>query len=95
MNSQHLKIGFLASGSGSSARAIVAALESGELAGEARLMVSNNRSAPALEFARAKKPTLPSSSPEQLREGRLSRERKRKGRLKPPRPLLRKLQIDR
>jgi transposase len=49
----------------------------------------------ALEFARAKKPTLPSSSPEQLREGRLSRERKRKGRLKPPRPLLRKLQIDR
>lgn len=52
MSLQHLKIGFLASGSGSSARAIVAAMKAGELAGEARLMVSNNRSAPALEFAR-------------------------------------------
>jgi phosphoribosylglycinamide formyltransferase-1 len=49
---QHLKIGFLASGSASSARAIVAAMQAGELAGEARLMVSNNRSAPALDFAR-------------------------------------------
>jgi phosphoribosylglycinamide formyltransferase-1 len=49
---QPLKIGFLASGGGSSARAIVKALESGELAGEARLMVSNNKSAPALDFAR-------------------------------------------
>ncbi len=52
MSSQALSIGFLASGSGSSARAIVGALEAGELAGEARLMVSNNRSAPALDFAR-------------------------------------------
>ena len=51
MSAQYLRIGFLASGSGSSARAIVAACEAGELAGEARLMVSNNRSAPALEFA--------------------------------------------
>jgi phosphoribosylglycinamide formyltransferase-1 len=49
---QYLKIGFLASGSASSARAIVAAMQAGELAGEARLMVSNNKSAPALEFAR-------------------------------------------
>jgi phosphoribosylglycinamide formyltransferase-1 len=52
LSSQHLKIGFLASGSGSSARAIVAAIEAGELPGEARLMVSNNKSAPALDFAR-------------------------------------------
>jgi len=52
LSSQYLKIGFLASGSASSARAITAAMEAGTLAGEARLMVSNNRSAPALEFAR-------------------------------------------
>jgi phosphoribosylglycinamide formyltransferase-1 len=51
LSSQHLKLGFLASGSASSARAIVAALEAGDLAGEARLMVSNNKSAPALAFA--------------------------------------------
>jgi phosphoribosylglycinamide formyltransferase-1 len=49
--SQPLKIGFLASGNGSSARAIVAAIQAGELAAEARLLVSNNRSAPALAFA--------------------------------------------
>ena len=53
MSFQYLKIGFLASGAGSSARAVVAALEAGELAGEARLLVSNNRGAPALDFARA------------------------------------------
>jgi phosphoribosylglycinamide formyltransferase-1 len=49
---QPLRIGFLASGSGSAARAIVAACEAGELAVEPRLMVSNNKSAPALDFAR-------------------------------------------
>jgi phosphoribosylglycinamide formyltransferase-1 len=49
---QGLKIGFLASGAASSARAIVAALESGALPGEARVMISNNKSAAALEFAR-------------------------------------------
>jgi phosphoribosylglycinamide formyltransferase-1 len=47
-----LKIGFLASANGSSARAIVAGIERGELAAQARLMVSNNKSAPALAFAR-------------------------------------------
>jgi phosphoribosylglycinamide formyltransferase-1 len=52
VTSQKLKLGFLASGAGSSARAIVAAIEAGALAAEARLMVSNNKSAPALEFAR-------------------------------------------
>jgi len=49
--SSSLKLGFLASGNGSSARAIVAAIRAGELAAEPRLMVSNNRSAPALAFA--------------------------------------------
>ena len=51
MTTQLLKLGFLASGNGSSARAIVAAIAAGDLAAEARLMVSNNRSAPALTFA--------------------------------------------
>jgi phosphoribosylglycinamide formyltransferase-1 len=49
--SRPLKLGFLASGNGSSARAIVAAIKAGELAAEARLLVSNNKSAPALAFA--------------------------------------------
>lgn len=51
MISSSLKLGFLASGNGSSARAIVGAIRAGELAAEPRLMVSNNRSAPALAFA--------------------------------------------
>jgi phosphoribosylglycinamide formyltransferase 1 len=49
--SSPLKLGFLASGNGSSASAVVGAIRAGELAAEARLMVSNNRSAPALAFA--------------------------------------------
>lgn len=53
MISLPMKLGFLASGNGSSARAIVAAITTGGLAAEARLMVSNKREAPALEFARA------------------------------------------
>ena len=48
---QTLKLGFLASGNGSSARAIVAAIRAGELAAEPRLLVSNNRTAPALAYA--------------------------------------------
>ncbi|HEY2753065.1 formyltransferase family protein, partial [Phenylobacterium sp.] len=51
MSSPLLKLGFLASGNASSARAIVTAIHAGELAAEARLLVSNNRSAPALSFA--------------------------------------------
>lgn len=51
MISRPLKLGFLASGNGSSARAILAAIKAGDLAAEARLMVSNNRHAPALAFA--------------------------------------------
>ena len=46
-----LKLGFLGSGNGSSARAIIAAIRSGELAAEARLVVSNRREAPLLDWA--------------------------------------------
>jgi phosphoribosylglycinamide formyltransferase-1 len=49
--SKPLKLGFLASGNGSSARAIVAAIAAGELDAAPRLMVSNNKSAAALAFA--------------------------------------------
>jgi phosphoribosylglycinamide formyltransferase-1 len=48
-----VNLGFLASGNGSSARAIVRAIQAGELVATPRLMVSNNRSAPALAFAEA------------------------------------------
>lgn len=48
-----LKLGFLASRNGSSLRAIVGAIEARELAAEARLVVSNNRKAAALDFAAA------------------------------------------
>ena len=51
MISRPLKIGFLASGNGTSARAILAAIRAGDLAAEPRLMVSNNKSAAALAFA--------------------------------------------
>jgi len=51
--SQPLKLGFLASNNGSSFRAILAAIEAGTLAAEARLVVSNRREAPALAFAAA------------------------------------------
>lgn len=47
-----LKLGFLASRGGSSMRAILAAIEAGELAAEARLAISNNADAPALRHAR-------------------------------------------
>ena len=53
MNSRALRLGFLASRNGSSARAIVAAAKAGTLAAEPRLMVSNNRTAPALVWAEA------------------------------------------
>ena len=48
-----LRLGFLASHTGSSLRAIVAAIEEGELDAEAVLVISNNGDAPALAFARA------------------------------------------
>ena len=46
-----LKLGFLGSGNGSSAQAIIGAIRSGELAAEARLVVSNRREAPLLDWA--------------------------------------------
>lgn len=51
MNSHPIRLGFLGSGGGSSARAIVAAIRAGELAAEARLIVSNNRKTEVLAFA--------------------------------------------
>ncbi|MDB5494957.1 MAG: purN [Phenylobacterium sp.] len=51
MIGQPLRLGFLASGTGSSARAIVEAIRAGALAAETRLMVSNNRGAAMLAFA--------------------------------------------
>lgn len=49
-----LKLGFLASGNGSSAEAIVGAIADGSLAAEARLLVSNRKNAPALAWAQAR-----------------------------------------
>jgi len=47
-----MNLAFLASNNGSSLRAIVAAIEAGDLAATPRLVVSNRKAAPALEFAR-------------------------------------------
>jgi phosphoribosylglycinamide formyltransferase-1 len=49
-----IRLGFLASGNGSSAAAILAAIDRGELAAEAALMVSNRRDAAALQWASAR-----------------------------------------
>jgi phosphoribosylglycinamide formyltransferase 1 len=49
--SSPLKVGFLASGFGSSAKAIIEASQDGRLAADPRLLVSNNRKAPALDWA--------------------------------------------
>lgn len=46
-----LRLGFLASGNGSSARAILAAIRAGELDAEPRVLISNNRTAPAMALA--------------------------------------------
>ncbi|TAJ73210.1 MAG: phosphoribosylglycinamide formyltransferase [Phenylobacterium sp.] len=54
MISRPLKLGFLASGNGSSAEAIVDAVAGGALAAEARLLVSNKKAAPALDWATAR-----------------------------------------
>jgi len=57
--SRPLKLGFLASGNGSSAEAIVTAIARGDIAAEPRLLVSNKRGAPALDWAQARAvPTL-------------------------------------
>lgn len=49
-----LKLGFLASGNGSSAEAIVDAIAAGLLDAEARLIVSNKKTCPAFEWAAGK-----------------------------------------
>ncbi|HEX2802258.1 MAG TPA: phosphoribosylglycinamide formyltransferase [Phenylobacterium sp.] len=51
MTKSPLRLGFLTSRNGSSARAIVAAIRSGDLEAEARILVSNNKNAPALAYA--------------------------------------------
>lgn len=48
-----MNLAFLASNNGSSLRAIVAAIEAGQLPATPRLVVSNRKAAPALEFGRA------------------------------------------
>lgn len=52
MLSSPLRLGFLASGAGSSARAMVDAVRDGALAADPRLLVSNRREAEALGWAR-------------------------------------------
>ena len=47
-----MRLAFLASNNGSGLRAVVAAIEAGDLDAQARLVVSNRRQAPALVFAR-------------------------------------------
>lgn len=51
VSSKVLKLGFLASGNGSSALAVIGAIRAGVLAAEARLLVSNNRGSAALTAA--------------------------------------------
>ncbi|MDP1643115.1 MAG: formyltransferase family protein [Phenylobacterium sp.] len=53
MNSERLRLGFLASRNGSSMRVILQAIAQSDLAAEARLVVSNNRNAAALAYAEA------------------------------------------
>ena len=53
MSNQPLKLGFLASKNGSSMRAMIDAIKAGQLAAEPLLVVSNNKTAGALEFAAA------------------------------------------
>jgi phosphoribosylglycinamide formyltransferase 1 len=48
-----LQLGFLASHGGSAMRAVLEAIRDGSLDAEARLVISNNEAAPALEAARA------------------------------------------
>jgi phosphoribosylglycinamide formyltransferase 1 len=51
VTTQRLKLGFLASNNGSGMRAVVQAIEAGELNAEARILVTNRRGVPALDFA--------------------------------------------
>ncbi|MGQ3016886.1 formyltransferase family protein [Phenylobacterium sp.] len=53
MQKPKLRLGFLASKNGSSMRVILDAIARNELPAEARVVISNNRNAPALDFAAA------------------------------------------
>ena len=53
MQTQHLKLGFLASNNGSGMRAILTAIAAGQLDAEGCILISNRREAPALAFAAA------------------------------------------
>ena len=77
MNRQPLKLGFLASGAGSSAQAIVDAIGAGALAAETRLVVSNNKGAAVLAFAQQRGlPSLciPTQADADAADARLARE---------------------
>ena len=77
MISQPLKLGFLASANGSSARAIIDAIRSGELDARACLLVSNNRSASALSWAQlagVNTVCLPTMAEPQAADARLAAE---------------------
>jgi phosphoribosylglycinamide formyltransferase 1 len=74
---QPLQLGFLASGAGSSARAIVDAIGTGDLAAETRLVASNNKGAPVLAFAQERGiPSLciPTQADADAADARLARE---------------------
>src|SRR5580693_6694741 len=77
-----MKLTFLASNNGSGMRAIVAAIADGDLAAEARLVVSNRRSAPALDYATAAGiPTvcIPTSADPNAADGRVAEVLSRSG----------------
>ena len=82
MISRPLKLGFLASANGSSARAIIDAIRTGELEAEPRLVVSNNRTATVLTWAQlAGVPTacIPTLNDPQAADARLADEMTARG----------------
>jgi phosphoribosylglycinamide formyltransferase-1 len=77
LTQQPLKLGFLASGAGSSARAIMEAIRTGALTAETRLVVSNNKGAAVLAFAQERGiPSLciPTQADEVAADARLAQE---------------------
>ncbi len=70
-----IRLAFLASGNGSSLRAVVAAIEAGTLEAKAVLAVSNRKGAPALDFARVhriKTLVIPTVADPEAADGRLA-----------------------
>lgn len=60
MEKKPLSLGFLASHNGTDMQAIVNEIEAGRLNAEATVVISNNSSSPALEFAKQHTPEIPS-----------------------------------